>query len=115
MNRLLTKSGHIPDGWRRRLNTLLGTTDWDQELYRVEKTPTLFGTQEDHVEKASIEVIGRYFNDRLKTLFAGVAAEPAVLRNSRRSPLYLLCFAAANENGAPIALRIADYVLRKAG
>ena len=81
----------------------------------MKKTPTLFGTEEDHVEKASVEVIGKYFNGRLKTLFAGVAEKPAVLRNSRMSPLYLLCFAAANEKGAPIALRIAEHILRKAG
>ncbi len=73
----------------------------------MEKKPTLFGTREDHVEKASVHVIGKCFNERLRTLFAGVAGESAVLRNSGKSPLYLLCFAAANEKGAPIALRIA--------
>lgn len=115
VNRLLAKSGEIPAGWRRRLDILLGTSAWDKELYRVEKTRTLFGTEEDHVEKASVEVIGTYFNERLKTLFAEVAREPAVLRNSRKSPLYLLCFAAAKEKGAPIALRIAEHIFRKAG
>lgn len=115
VNRLLTKSGVIPPGWRHRLDVLLGTTEWSKELYRVEKSLDLFGTEADHTVKASLEVIGRYFNDRLKTIFVGVAEEPAVLRNSKGSPLYLLCFAAGNEKGAAIALKIAEHILRKAG
>jgi len=37
-----------------------------------------------------------------------------VLRNSSNNPLYLLCFAAANERGKPTALRIANYLLSEA-
>lgn len=113
VNRLLTKTGEIPGSWRERLNILLGTTDWYDEFYRVETSPTLFGSDEEHVIKASTETIGRYFNDRLRTIFSEVASEPKVLRNSRNCPLYLLCFAAGNSRGAPIALRIANYLLGK--
>jgi len=113
VNRLLTKSGEIPESWRRRLNLLLGTEDWYDEFYQVEPEPTLFGEEQDHVSKATMETIGRYFNDRLKKIFAGVVEEPGVLRNSSNNPLYLLCFAAANERGAPTALRIAEHLLRE--
>lgn len=34
------------------------------------------------------------------------------LRVSRNCPLYLLCFAAGNAKGAPIAIRIADNLLK---
>lgn len=112
VNRLLTRSGDIPESWRRRLDLLLGTSDWYDELYEVEPSPTLFDDDAERVVKASTETIGRYFNDRLKTIFPGVVDEPGVLRNSTNSPLYLLCFAAANERGAPTALRIATYLLR---
>ncbi len=112
VNRLLTKSGHIPESWRRRLNTLLGTEDWYDEFYRVESRPTLFG-EADRVVKATMETIGRCFNERLKSVFAAVANEPRVLRNSANCPLYLLCFAVGNEKGAPIALRIANHLLTK--
>jgi len=113
VNRLLTKSGDIPDSWRRRLNLLLGTEKWYEEFYRSESTPTLFGGAAERVVKASTETIGRYFNNRLKSIFAAVADEPKVLRNSANSPLYLLCFAAGNPRGAPIALRIANHLLKK--
>jgi three-Cys-motif partner protein len=112
VNRLLTKSGEIPTSWRRRLNVLLGNETWYDEFYRVERRRTLFG-EADHVIKATTETIGRYFNQRLKSVFAAVADEPRVLRNSANCPLYLLCFAVGNQNGAPIALRIANHLLTK--
>ncbi len=113
VNRLLTRSGQIPDSWRHRLDTLLGTADWYDEFYRVESETTLFGDNEDRLVKASTDTIGRYFNARLKTVFADVAPEPKVLRNSTNCPLYLLCFAVGNTAGAPIALRIANHLLGK--
>jgi three-Cys-motif partner protein len=114
VNRLLTKSGEIPASWRRRLNLLLGNESWYDEFYRVERKRTLFG-EADHVVKATTETIGRYFNERLKLVFppSAVAESPRVLRNSANCPLYLLCFAAGNEKGAPIALRIANHLLTK--
>ncbi|MBK6682858.1 MAG: hypothetical protein IPG45_00140 [Deltaproteobacteria bacterium] len=62
-------------------------------------------------------MIARYFNDRLKTMFADGAAEPGVLRNSSKNPLYMLCFAVGNEQGTAIALRIAkiaNHILKEA-
>lgn len=114
VNRLLTKSGKIPQSWRRRLNLLLGTEDWYDEFYQVETTPTLFGDDKERVVKATMETIGRYFTNRLNEIFTGVAKEPGVLRNSANNPLYLLCFAVGNERGEEIALRIATHLLKEA-
>jgi three-Cys-motif partner protein len=113
VNRLVTKDGNIPASWRARLDALLGTTDWYEEFYRVERTTDLFGNDVEFVVKASVETIGAYFVRRLKSVFVDVA-EPRVLRNSRGNPLYLLCFAAGNKNGAPIAMRIARHLLKRA-
>ena len=112
VTRLLTRSGEIPKGWRMRLDKLLGTTDWYDEFYKVEHEADLFGTDEERVVKATNETIARYFNDRLKMIFPGVA-EPGVLRNSLGNPLYLLCFAAGNDRGATVALKIANFLLKE--
>lgn len=112
VNRLLKRSGEIPATWRRRLDVLLGTTDWYDGFYRVEAAPTLFGDDEQRLVKAKTDSIGRYFNGRLGAVFAGVAAEPGVLRNSKRNPLYLLCFAVGSPSGKDIALRIANHLLK---
>jgi three-Cys-motif partner protein len=113
VNRLLTKSGDIPESWRRRLDLLFGTKQWFEEFYKVETTPTLFGDDQERVVKATMDTFGRYFNERLKGAFAGVAAKPGVLRNSRNNPLYLLCFAVGNPGGKEIALRIANHLLKE--
>jgi three-Cys-motif partner protein len=112
VTRLLKRSGEIPSAWRRRLNVLLGTENWYDEFYSVERRYGLFDETE-RVIKASTETIGWYFNNRLKSVFTAVAEQPKVLRNSANCPLYLLCFAVGNENGAPIALRIANHLLTK--
>jgi three-Cys-motif partner protein len=112
VNRLLLKTGDIPASWRKRLDLLLGTSDWYEEFYRKESMPTLFGDEAEHLVKVTTETIGKYFNNRLKEVFAGVAESPGVLRNSTNNPLYLLCFAVSNERGKSIALRIAEHLLK---
>ena len=115
VNRLLTHTGDIPPSWRDRLTALLGRDDWYDEFYRAETTTNLFGDDETRVVRASIETIGRYFNERLRSVFFAVANEPKVLRNSKGSPLYLLCFGVGNEKGSRIALNIASHLLSKHG
>jgi three-Cys-motif partner protein len=112
VNRLLLRTGDIPASWRKRLDLLLGTSDWYEEFYRKESMPTLFGDEAEHLVKVTTETIGKYFNNRLKEVFAGVAENPGVLRNSTNNPLYLLCFAVSNERGKPMALRIAEHLLK---
>jgi len=111
VNRMLTQSGKIPQEWRDCLSELLGTEDWYDHFYQVDETQTLFEKRK-HLVKARYERVATYFLGRLSNCFAGVARNPAVLYNSKNSPLYLLCFAAGNRAGAPIALQIATHILK---
>ena len=114
VNRLLTRDGDIPEAWQTRLDLLLGTTDWHAAFYQTETSKDLFGEREVLV-KAKTDVIGRYFVDRLATVFPTVSPQPGVLRNSTNCPLYLLCFATASDSkqGQAIALRIANHLLKR--
>ena len=111
VNRMLTQSGAIPKEWRDCLNELLGAADCYDHFYQVHESQTLFERRE-RIVKAGYEAVAKYFLDRLRTCFAGVAPNPAVLYNSKKSPLYHLCFAAGNRAGAPIALGIATHILK---
>lgn len=111
VNRMVTRTGEIPPSWRQRLKLLLGNDEWEQAFYRRVKEEDLFDASVERLAKVTVNEIGDYFLRRLREIFPGVADTPAVLRNSRGSPLYLLCFAAGNPKGAKPALRIAEYLL----
>ena len=111
VTRVLARSGDIPDSWRRRVDLMLGTEEWYERLYAVKVEPTLFGVEQQR-SRAGVGVISELFHERLRAHFPGVARRPAVLKNSTNSPLYLLHFAAANERGAQVALRIAEHLLK---
>ncbi|MGH9426050.1 MAG: three-Cys-motif partner protein TcmP, partial [Terriglobia bacterium] len=114
VNRLLRKDGKIRESERHRLNDCFGSTDWESKFYEQSTQLGLFSPSDEAVKTASFETIANHYNDRLKAVFAAVAANPLFLRNSKNSSLYALCFAASNEKGAPIAVRIASHIFKKA-
>jgi three-Cys-motif partner protein len=120
VNRLLTRR-RIPEGAPAdRLTRHLGTDSWKEEFYRAtdaeadEAQPSMFEEIEEErgiLKTATLDAIGAFFVRRLGEIFAGVAPNPLMLRNSRNVPIYLLCFAAGNPRGAPTAVRIAGHLL----
>ncbi|PYS66172.1 MAG: hypothetical protein DMF74_01845 [Acidobacteria bacterium] len=114
VNRLLKRNGQISLAWRNTLNEMFGSSDWYDAFYRTRKFTNIFGSEQTHTVKlADFDLIGEYFVKRLKTVFAGVAQNPPPLLNSRNSPLYLLCFAAANPRGSTTAIKIAQDILKR--
>lgn len=113
VNRLLTRSGKIDETWRRRLDLFFGTGDWFKRFYVTNREQDLFGEVETMKKEADLEDIGRYFIERLKTVFpaGGVADNPLPLSTPDGHPLFLLCFAAGNEKGAKTAVKIAQEIL----
>ncbi len=116
VNRLLNRNGRIIEGRKRRLNTMFGDDTWFERIYQTTERNSLFSTEPLTVHSKTSDPFGlitTYFIDRLKTVFADVAQNPLVMRNSANSPIFLLCFAAGNPKGAPIAVRIAQHILSK--
>ena len=111
VNRLLAKDA--AKSFRKRLNAIFGTPEWFERFYQTKKEEDIFGQPLETVRKAcNFKGIGDFYEDRLRTVFAGVASESCVWDNSRRSPLFKFFFAAGNAKGAPIAVRIADRILK---
>lgn len=120
VNRLLTRR-RIPEGaLADRLTRHLGTESWRDEFYRAanaasgEAQPSMLEDVDEEqgiLKTASLDAIGAFFVRRLEEIFAGVAPNPLMLRNSRNVPIYLLCFAAGNPRGAPTAVNIAGHLL----
>jgi three-Cys-motif partner protein len=125
ISRLLKRDGYIDEALCRRLDFVFGDRSWRRVFYRNDASikPAsvqhgLFDLVEGAVEpgypsKADFSVIEGYFKDRLRTIFAKVADNPVWLTNSKNVPLYLLYFMAGNESGAPIAVKIAESIMRR--
>lgn len=112
INRMLLRSGPPEGAWSDRITTVLGTNDWKTAFYQPAAQTSMLDP--NALEKvASFDAIGAFFLNRLRTIFSDVAPNPYYLRNSKNTPLYLLCFAASNRKGAEIAVRIAKSVLAK--
>jgi len=110
--RMLTKDGKIEQSWQDRLDTLFGAQDWRDHFYKTRTVSNLFGEQDVTNRDATVKNVQSFIEERLKTAFTAVAPS-MVLKNSKLSPMFALCFAAGNERGAPIALRIAKSILKE--
>ena len=108
-NRLMTQQDLPPQEWQERLTTFFGTDAWQERFYRPVAQPDLFGEGPTQEKTANYEELAAYFAERLRLLFGaeGVAPNPLTQRNSRNSPMFLLCFASTNKTG----VKIADWLL----
>ncbi len=111
VNRLLTKNNPPKGAWADRLTVFFGTDNWKRAFYQQYQQRTLFGEETSFVKEADFGSIGKYFIERLKTVFEGVAENPLPLRNTKNIPIFLLCFAASNPRGAKTAVKIAQHIL----
>jgi three-Cys-motif partner protein len=112
VSRLLKSSGDIEESWKARLDSVLGTREWRERFYQIDdRQPDLFGGTHETIHRtATPSSIEEFIRERLVSCFEGVA-KGLMLYNSKSSPMYLLCFAAANKRGAPTAIKIAQSIL----
>ncbi len=105
INRLITRSGDIPNNWRADLNACFGGDEWEKLVYSENRD--LFGdTDRQKVDNAAERLL-EYYATRLKDVFGHVAT-PSVVRNTRGSPIYYILWAGPH----PLGRKIADYILR---
>lgn len=112
INRMLPRSGEIPEKWAAKLTATFGTEDWRSVFYQKHEVD-LFGDESVSKVPKVFDRLSEFITLRLKSVFAGVNTKPLILRNSGGAPLFLLCFACGNPKGAPIALKIAQHIIDK--
>jgi three-Cys-motif partner protein len=110
--RLLMKD-RMPEGpSANRLSRMLGSDEWKERFYEPTGQSSLFDNESDVRRKATIDHVGQYFIQRLRSIFSGVLPQPLVLMNSKGNPLFLMCFAVGNPKGI-VGLRIAWDIVGK--
>ena len=106
INRLITRSGVVPERWAEQLTACFGTDRWRTIAYN--RDVDLFGNEVTTKGGDVAEKLLELYVGRLKTLFPFVA-KPHLIRNTRSTPLYYLIWAGPNKLG----LKGADYILRQ--
>lgn len=104
INRLITRSGEIPEKWRVDLNSCFGSSEWEVRSYREQLD--LFGDiQREKADNAGAQLLDLYCQN-LGTIFAHVS-RPSVVRNTRGVPIYYMIWAGPH----PLGHKIAEHVL----
>ncbi len=110
--RIMPTGNEPPPKLAVQLNRVFGGREHWEDFYRIiPPQPTLFGGINQRRPSGSEQIAVRY-RQRLETAFAQVAPTRRVFINSRNSPMFDLFFAASNPRGAPIAVQIADHILK---
>jgi len=105
IQRLLTRSGEIPEGWQISLDTFFGSPEWRRLVY--EDGQDLFGPTRNKVSDSGLRLL-EWYRGRLKVIFGNVST-PRLIKNTRGNPLYYLIWAGPHKKG----LEGADYILSK--
>ncbi len=113
LTRMMPKEREPDEANIANLNRVFGGQEWQNSLYRAEVQQTMFGDDITQIIRAEQQAIVGLYLDKLRRAFPAVAPAPKWFLNSRKSPLFALMFAAANEKGGPTALRIANHLLNE--
>ena len=111
ISRLMPRDNEPSLSHSARLDTVFGGREHWENFYQPQAQLSLFG--EANIERlgGSDQIAGLY-QQRLRGVFTKVADESRRLLNTKNSPLFELFFASGNPAGAPIAVRIADHILK---
>ncbi len=105
IQRLLTKSGDIPQDWQVSLDTYFGSKNWHTLVY--ESKADLFGPTRSKVSASGMNLL-EWYRNRLRGIFGNVSTARLV-KNTRGNPLYYLIWAGPHKKG----LAGAEHILRK--
>jgi three-Cys-motif partner protein len=112
VNRMLPRSGVVPDEWAKKLTETFGDDEWRSVFFQTQQAD-LLGFESISKTPEPFQRLSDYVTSRLRAVFAGVVDAPLLLRNSGNSPLFLLCFGSGNPKGAVIAKDIANHIIKK--
>ena len=113
LSRILPRLRQPEEPYASTADRILGSSEWRDELYQTRTQMTLFGDEEALANRSDQQAIVDFYLRKLDTVFEKVAPSPRWFRNSNNTPLFALLFAAANPAGAPIAVRIAENLLKQ--
>ena len=95
-----------------QLDRVFGGREHWQGVYSPSPQLPLFGGERPLQRESGSSQFAENYRVRLESAFESVAPTRRTFLNSMNTPIFELFFAASNRRGAPIAVRIADHILR---
>lgn len=116
ITRMMPSKGGIPPEFKESLIRMFGE-DPEPELYRIgEQQPLFDDMDEEFIRQGGSKRLIKYIIGRMRRIFRGhVAPECLLLRNSKKSPMFLLVYAMGNpgEKAVALAKRVVKEILEK--
>ena len=114
ITRMMPRRNEPSEPLARQLDRIFGGREYWENFYHVapRQPLPLFANEPAQERPSGSEQIATRYRERLESVFAQVAPTRRTFINSKNVPIFELFFAAGNPIGAPIAVRIADHILR---
>ena len=112
VSRMMPTDKEPDEALAEELDRIFGGRDHWQESYHDSSQLSFFECEQRRQRTEGSNQIADRYRERLRTVFHSVAPAKRTLTNSKNVPLFELCFAAGNAKGAPIAIQIADHILK---
>ena len=113
VSRLMPIGSQPSDAWTEHLDRIFGGREHWEDFYHDSPQLALFDEHTSQERSRGSQQISERYRQRLESVFDRIAPTRRVLRNSRNSPIFDLFFGAGNPVGAPVAVRIANDILRR--
>ena len=114
ITRMMPPEAKPSDSLAQQLDRIFGGREHWESLYRESRRQPLpmFADEPAQERLRGSDQIAARYRERLAAVYARVAPTRRTFRNSKNVPIFELFFAASNPIGEPIAVRIANHILR---
>ena len=113
LTRNLPKDKQYTDATSNKIDSILGTHDWEKALYYENPQMNLFGIT--NYDRVNFTELVKYVTNRLSSTFAYVSPKSRILKNSKNSPLFILYFMMTNNSPKAIGLgsKVVNQIFEK--
>lgn len=102
LTRNLYKKMSMPIATKNKVTQILGTNEWEKELYHQSAQLSIFG--DEPLERVNFDRLVDFVRQRLINSFPNVSPQSRMLKNSNNSPMFILFFIMTNKSGKAIGL-----------
>ena len=109
--RMMPTQNEPPEELANQLDRIFGGREHWKDLYAPSPQMSFLENESKQERTRGSDQIAQQYQIRLESVFAKVAPSGRALRNSKKSPMFQLFFAASNSRGAPLAVDIARHII----